>query len=485
MMDWLKRGDNARTGWAFPVILFLVLLYAFGAAHWLAVCANESFTGLAHFDTGDWRLAMRYQDIIREALTDLKMPYFMSLPHYTDRFFGLPETPLMPQMLLVPWLSDPVFNTFQLLLLYSCCFAGLLVIRRQYQLGYLAFTFLFLLFNFNGYLVSRVAAGHFMWYGYFFLPWFLLFVLRLAECENKILPVLLSALVLFVILLQGSFHLYVWCIMFLILLAIIQVRLIPPIIAVIVLSAFLGAFRLLPAAVSLDPAALEFKSGYNSLSCFLDALTRAQPMKWKDELGFYGGLYWWEIDIFVGISGVALLGYFGIVRGFLSRKEPGYPSGFTAMGLAGLVMAIFSFGNITRLFIFLHVPMLASQRVATRYMVIPLTVLIVLSALHMESFLRSRKSFSAAAMAIGLLLFTLAWQLVDHSHLWRVTIADELFKPWNWYPESVTIIPPDYTQPGAGIYVAMVWLGILISFISLCLVCGGALRCAKKTGGVL
>jgi hypothetical protein len=157
-------------------VAFLAVLYIVGLLHWMSVF------DFALFRVKDWSLVMKYSAVLRDALTHGKVPYVMTYGrHYTDRFLALPEVPLSPQYLLLAWLDDKPFNLLNILLLYSVSFAGLLCLRKEWRLSPVPFTFLYLLFSFNGYIVSRVAVGHTMWYGYFFLPYFHLLVLRITK----------------------------------------------------------------------------------------------------------------------------------------------------------------------------------------------------------------------------------------------------------------------------------------------------------------
>ena len=71
----------------------------------------------------------------------------MDFTHYSDRFLGLPETPLSPQFLLIGIMEDPLFNLCNVLLLNTFLFLGLLLIRREHKLFPIPFIFLCLLYE--------------------------------------------------------------------------------------------------------------------------------------------------------------------------------------------------------------------------------------------------------------------------------------------------------------------------------------------------
>jgi hypothetical protein len=120
-------------------------------------------------------------------------------------------------MLLAPLMNAGNFVLANTLIMYSVGFIGCLLIRNRYHLSLLPFVFLFLLFNFNGHITSHLSVGHSMWYGYFLLPLFFYFLLELLPPSAKIRvgTSIILAFVLFAIVLQGSFHIFVWCLIFL------------------------------------------------------------------------------------------------------------------------------------------------------------------------------------------------------------------------------------------------------------------------------
>ena len=115
---------------------------------------------------------------MREVIAEHRIPYHVGLCwHDTNKFMALPEVQLTPQVLLLPFMDTGTFVVFNVCLVYAVGYWGCLLIRRKYQLSLFSFTGLFLLFNFNGYVVARMGVGHMMWLAYFFLPHFVLAVL--------------------------------------------------------------------------------------------------------------------------------------------------------------------------------------------------------------------------------------------------------------------------------------------------------------------
>lgn len=422
--------------------------YGLGVAHWLYMFANPHGPGWANCTGADWTLASDYFDILRAAVHDRQWPWLMDFSHYSNRFLGLPETPLSPQYVLALFVPNALFNVFNLLFLFTCCFAGLVLIQREYRLSPIPFLFLFLLYNFNGYIVSRVSAGHFMWFGYFFMPFMHWCVLRMARgnCGTRVR--ILFAFGFLVLLLQGSFHLFVWWTLYLGLLALLHPNLIRPVAGVLILAFGLGLFRFLPGVVSLWNTSLSFTTGYPGLGGLLDGLTEIRRIEWIDTSRHFGDLGWWEFDCYIGIAAFLLLGYFGVVRAFRGNAEGGH----RALDFASLAMALLCFGDILGALGMLPVPLFSSQRVASRLIIVPLTTCMVLAALRMEQELRARPKDLPLRLLLALFLAATLYDLYEHTSTWKVTRMDEYFGSYSLYPHGARLVRPDWTQPGMRLY---------------------------------
>ena len=193
------------------LVVFLIGLYAAGFV-WFG----------KFFDWGNHKLtfqdwaeitAPRYQ-FLKTAMKAGEIPYNISdsspLHEWTQRFLVVPDTFFSPQMVLLRSMTIPFFNLVNIWLSYSLGFLGLLCLRSRLRLSVIAFTPLFLLFNFNGHILAHLAIGHETWSGYFLFPWFIWLALRLVDGDRSWKWTLEMAVLLFVIWLQGAFHQYVW-----------------------------------------------------------------------------------------------------------------------------------------------------------------------------------------------------------------------------------------------------------------------------------
>jgi len=361
-----------------------------------------------------------YYSTIKEAFKKFVIPYHVSkLFHGTNRFLALPETVISPQIIFLPLMKIKDFVFFNTLLLYCVGFLGCLLIREKYKLSLLPFSSLFLLFNFNGYITSHLAVGHSAWNGYFFLPFFSLFLLELIEGAPSTNPIKLS-FVLFAIVLQGAFHLYVWCLMFLLLLAVFNTKYLKQILLTTLFSVLLSFFRLLPAALSSLHDSPPFISGYPTIRVLFDAftLTRGHTYPWLG--GIFGSMKWWEYDIYMGVLGFGLLLYFGIYLRFKEEKELSCFR-YKALDMPLFVLSVLSLSY----FYFFIAIFIKVERVSSRFLIVPVIILLVISCIRMQQIL-FRFSKNTALLAVGAVEMFFA--LISHSYIWRIYEVEKFFK---------------------------------------------------------
>lgn len=457
-----KRPEGGKESLA---VFYLFLLYTAGVAHWMGLFWTARFHAL------DWLLEARYHAILREALTQGKIPYLMNYAgHYSDRFLALPETPLSPQFLLLPFMGDAAFHHFNAILMYSVGFLGILWIRREYRLRLLPFTFLFLLFHFNGYLIARIAAGQIMWYGYYFLPYFHLLAVRLVRRPDAKRPAIALVFVLAAMLLQGSFHIFFWCMMFLGLMLVFNPSRWRALTFVIGATVMLNACRLVPGAIAIKPQRMDLGGGYPSLGVLLDAFTALKDFRESLSIGIFGhtiAVYWWELDCFIGMTGFGILLYFGLWR---------WKSGKAWHSFAGpcAVMFLLSLGMTYSLATALNLPFAQLQRLPARFIAIPFTFALLVASVEMDQFLRDPERNAAWRVFLAIGAALLAAELWRHSSLWRVADIENSPVLLKMEPVvSVAIRAPDWSDPGFRFYAAAVWISLAVS-------CAAGLALARR-----
>jgi hypothetical protein len=452
-------------------IAALIVLLAIGAFHWAWFINYGDVTFRIH----DWGQEHIYYSVLRQAANTGSIPFHMSMRfHQTDRFMSIPDTNFMPWVLVLPAMSAGKFIMLDLLVLYALGFIGSVLLMRKYNLSILAFTFFFLIFNFNGHIVAHLAVGHTAWGGYFLLPFFFLFLLEMLEGSATWRNSLKIAFILFAMMLKGSFHLYTWCLMFLGFLLIFNWKYARTAFGAIVASAVLSAFKLIPAAYTLLGRQEKFIWSYPTFRDLIDAMVTIR-IESPERLRFWGNAGWWELDMYVGLIGLAVIIYFGIVLRFSKRDDLG-DIRYVALDLPVLLMALFSISYFHAFLTRLPIPLLRGERVATRFAVLPVVTLALLSSFRISRVLR-RVRMGVKAWGLGIAaLAAMALAFLDHSFLWSVVRLERVAQLKAEPPVPGLIVRDD---PG---YKLMVVIGMVITVAGLLVVAYTMIRARLKRG---
>lgn len=422
-----KQGEfggfrRARQRFGISTIVVLVVLFAAGLIHWFLFFDGGDLSFNAH----DWQKEYRYYSILKEAIGSGLMPYHVSIAfHGTNRFLALPETNLSPQIFLLSFMDVGRFVIANMLILYSAGFLGCLLIMRRFSVSIFPFILLFMLFNFNGHVTSHLGVGHSMWGAYFLLPFFILFVFDLVGGTSSRTTPIKMAFVLFFIMLQGGLHIFVWCITFLVFLFFFNWRHAKPIVLSIVFGAVLSVFRLVPAGFALADRQEKFIWSYPTIRDLIDSLITIRQQT-PERLLPWGTVGWWEYDMYIGIIGLAFILWFGVALRF--SRDPGLAHHkYSALDLPVLITGMFSLSYFHAFLTRIPLPLLRSERVATRFIVLPLILLAVLAAIRLSEVLRkSGQSVKFRIAAIVAIAIT-ALGFVDHSFLWSVPRLERVF----------------------------------------------------------
>jgi hypothetical protein len=221
----------------------------------------------------------------------------------------------------------------------------------------------------------------------------------------------------------------------------------------------LSAFKLIPAAYTLLGRQEKFIWSYPTFRDLIDALITIR-VESPERLRFWGNAGWWELDIYVGLIGLALLVYFGIVLRF-SRSDDLRDVRYGALDLPILLMVLFSISYFHAFLTRLPIPLLRGERVATRFVVLPVLALALLASFRISRVLR-RVGMSLKAWVLGIaVLAAMALGFLDHSFLWSVSRLERVTQLKVEPP-----VPGLITRDDAG-YKLMVIIGMLITLAGL------------------
>ncbi len=446
-----RKDLRARTFTAFAAALLLVI----GASHWALFLRGLTFSAY------DWKNQIKYYTVLRESVEGYVIPFHVSEPlQRRDRFLANPETLLSPQILLLRWMQTATFVTFNTVMLYTVGFMGCVLIKRRYKLSLFSFSILYVLFSFNGYITSHIAVGHYAWTAYFLLPLFCLLVLQTVEEKPSIERAIMLALVLFAITLQGGVHFYVWCLIFLLFLAAGRRHYFRHVVAVIGFSALLSAFRLVPAFVTFAGRRSDFVSGYPTVQHLIESLIVIREHNFEVVEGVFGTLGWWEYDAYISLVGLGLIVCFGIYLRFRAKTLLA-PYKYEPLDVPLLGMTILSISYFYAIVALLPIPVVNSERVSSRFVIMPLLMLVVISCIRMQNTIGELKGKGKLKVLALASLCYLFFSLVSHSYLWRVERIEQSLGAVGVDVRIHTISKPDI------VYKLSVILGGIVSLVAL------------------
>lgn len=468
--------------------IFFALLFVLGAVAW----AWFFNFGDIPFDFHDWaevnapRLAF-VQDAIRKNTLPLHMPDASALRSVTDRYFSLPDVFATPTLLLLKWLPVGDYIVAHVLILYALGFWGLLALRKLLGLSTGGFTFLFLVYNFNGHLMAHFSVGHVTWGGNFLLSWFFLWILELFDDRDTgntrfswHWSTKMASLLVFMFL-NGSFHQFVWCLLFLMFLVLTfwerrNGRLMPDwrrwgeIFFAGLFSGLLSAVRILPVMIQMDGFDDDFLGGYRSLHQLINAFTHIiEPVDALNPAMTRGTLGWWEYDTFIGVAAIiviAILAVSWLIYALVPFHDaaPRKPVAFPEILVPMFMLTLFSIGNVYALFRKIPIPLFAGERVSSRFLILPLICGVIVSLSCEETFryrLFRGRSVIADGLLTGLTVVT-GLELFSHGAAWRVTSA---FKAFPYTRTDLTIkVVANHADPP---YTTALLIGASISLLTV------------------
>lgn len=452
--------------------------------------------GNISFDFLDWAevAGPRYallKDAATKGLLPLHAGNITALRGVTDRYFSIADTPFSPQYLLLAKMEMGRYIFLDTMLFYGLGCIGLALIAWKYRLSPFAFTLLFLLFNFNGYLTSHFAVGHANWTATFLLPYFILLALHLVEKQSAGWRWVLGlSLLELVVLLQGGFHQFLWCLIFLTVLALFNWRLVRPVVLGGVFTILLSLGRLLPPALALAGVQNEYLGGFPSVTDLIDGLiVLRDPGRAIHALTDTFPLNAWETDFYIGLLGLALLLVFGVLVPL--ARDRSKSAVHVQMLIPSLVLAVFSIGEMyAKVTAVLHVPPLTGERVTSRMLILPLVAVLVLAVIFLQRTLNERTLDRRGLPAWGQILALMVGYLMFHDlnqHLqaWRIRYLDamtNLFPKVPFNPAQHTIA--NHADP---VYTGMLAGGAAVGVIAMAFLVLMSLRQPKpqmKTGEV-
>jgi len=444
-------------------LAFLSLLFGGGLYQW----GRFLSWGRGNLSFHDWayitlpRLTF-LKDAMMRGLLPLHTANTEALGGITTRFMAIPDVILSPQIIMLRYLNMGRFIIFDISLMYTLGFIGLLLLRKKYGLSALGFTYIFLLYNFNGHILAHFSVGHFTWGGSFLFSWFALFIFELIEGKTGWRWVTKISILLFVIFLQGAYHQFVWCILFMLFLSIFSINNIGQIFKGVAFSLLISMVRILPPFILLGKFNNQFSGGYHEALTIINNLIHFQTI--YSAIGIEdvsGGLSTWESTFFIGAIGIAFLFYFGIWRAATNSNDT---HNHKVILLPALCITFLSLGlvyqTIRELF---PIPLITGERVSSRMLSLAFVMVLVLATIEFQAWLNQSKVAKITIMITSLLLLFEINDLWQNFRLWSVTNVAGGF-PVQGYDASQWIVANNW---GDTPYLSLIAIGLTISIFSL------------------
>jgi hypothetical protein len=136
-----------------------------------------------------------------------------------------------------------------------------------------------------------------------------------------------------------------------------------------------------------------------------------------------GELNWWEYDFYLGLAGLVWVVVFAARYALVRESGTERPGAGLAAALT--VMAVLSLGDLYAPLNALPLPFLSAERVASRFLVLPLVFLIVFAAASTQGWLEAGRRLGRQAL-IAAVAVAVGASLVAHARLWRVEHLEQI-----------------------------------------------------------
>jgi hypothetical protein len=369
-------------------IICYIFLYLIGFIFWY------KFLGLGQpfIAVNDWVNSNLHLDTVRLGINHAEIPWSPSIAYGNNKYFlANPEVVTTPDIILLKIINNSTYIYLHIMLLYSIGFYSLLKISDKYSLSNYSFILLYVLFNYNGYIISHLSMGHFIWTGYFLLPLFIYYLNNFLVSRSQIYIILNSFLMGFLYL-NGSFHIAIFLCMFLIFSAMWEIKNLFPFLKIIILSGLIGFSKILPALIFFKHdgrleigSKFRFITGYPDLSTLLDAFLVQKDHSYMLNV-ISGELYWHEYSMYVGV-----LPFIGLLVGvfYAIKKSDHILSAPIIFG--GCAILLMSFENTYSIIANAPLPFVGIERISTRFIVIPFLIFLIYGIIGFDSLIKDIK----------------------------------------------------------------------------------------------
>jgi hypothetical protein len=427
-------------------LLLPLTLLVVGLVYW-GLFYFRGGPAIAH---GDWVKEQVYLDTLRLAVEHFQMPWAWDKPFYhsANLFMANPEVVFTPNVLLLRWLTNGQFFYLHHCILFTLGFFFIDKIAQEARWRTSVYMFVFLLFNFNGYITSHISEGHFQWTGYYLIPAFLYFLYKSSCAEQHKPAEIFAGCILGALFANGSFHIAIWLSLFTTFLFVFERKTWVKLVVILTVGYGLGAFRVMPALAYFSTAPTAgMQSGYADVSLLLNAFTQLRA----HGFGANTTQGWWEYSLYVGFTGFFLL-VVGVARYLLIESKHNRLN--YRWVFAAVLMFLLSLGNTWGILATFQLPFGSIERLSSRFIAIPFLLSVLVSGYAINNLLADVRRQQAEIFLYVLVMFVgidLFYQLLNWS-----LIATELASGG---PKDIpTMALADTAVAGYKLTVTLAWL---------------------------
>jgi|APSaa5957512535_1039671.scaffolds.fasta_scaffold07222_2 hypothetical protein len=438
-----------------------IIIFLIGAAHWYLF----SQYGNILWKSFDWLGTYPWFDITKNSILTLKLPYHATAydteiigntiasgtnGSYQVRWFSGGYAFVSPQIILLSILSVAQYISFSLIFYFSLGTYGIYKWAKELNLSLAASIFLFLIWSFNGYIVSRMGIGHLLYCNaYMFVPLFFWFLYKFIKNKNMNWQrslknaLLFSLFIFFTKLNANGQNTYQFLLVGLIVMLFYQKQLLWYLLSVF-FSFILMSFYIFPTAMFSSYVGKDriifggygFKMGLGDTLLFPLDMASSIIQKGLYHVGNIFYQLWraltvpftavndgsWEISLFIGNFGLILV-FLCCVALFLKHKDKiefGNYRFFFAVGIVALLSISVVEARLVSLFETLtHVIIPKVDRLPSRLMIYPFSLVLMFAAMGFDDlFVKIPEKFRSY-VKWGT-LFILLIILMQHSYGWSV-----------------------------------------------------------------
>lgn len=386
LLSSLFQYKNEKGGKLLINLLYFVL-FCFGLLFWI------KFLNYGEIPNNrlDW-LQVTYPRLqtLQQSISEFQLPLHIADPFgvkdVTDRFLVIPDLILSPDIVLLKFLSISDFILLHMLICYGLGFLGLIQLKKRFLLSFTAFIPLFMLFNFNGFIISHLAVGHLTWGAYFLLPFYFNLIWDLFNSDSIEWNWIFKFTILqFCIYLIGGYHFFVWIIFFTLILFFLCKTKRKLIITAIILSFSINAYRILPSGLLSNKLSLNFHTSFVSSGQLIESLIRPSIPQNVVVSSSVIDVTIWEINFYIG-----LISFLTIMLLNFSFFRMSKNNQYTVLLIPIMTFTLISIGHFYRPFLDSGLPLFSGERVFTRFLILPLLILILISIIQYQQFISNK-----------------------------------------------------------------------------------------------